>query len=561
MSIALHPKHLRRYREIARLLVKYGRSDLVSQVGLEDAAQVSANGDSEAPGPAKAEELAEDLERMGPTYIKLGQLLSTRSDLIPPSYARALSRLQDDVAPFDFDEAERIVTDQLGVRLSNAFESFEREPFASASLGQVHRARLRDGRQVAVKVQRPDIRERVLEDLEALDEIAQVLDQRTEAGRRYGFAELLAQFRRSLMGELDYRREAAHLRRLGRIVRPYDRLVVPQPIDDYTTDVVLTMEYVPARKITDIGPLGRMELDGEPLASQLFKAYLDQILVEGFFHADPHPGNVLVTDDERLVLLDLGMVALVPKATRELLVKLLLAISDGNGKAAAETAVALGRPLEGFDPEGFCAEASVLVEQSQGLTLEDLDAGTMVMELMRISGAQGLRLPAELALLGKALLNLDQVSRALDPAFDPSEAIRGHIEVVVEGQMRGSAGSMLSGLLDARDFVEHLPGRINKVMDAVAEGNFELKVHAFDEAEMLRGLLKLANRVTMGLVLAALIVGAAMLVRVETSSKLFGYPSVAIVCFLAAAAGGFALVVSILRSDRRINARTRRHDP
>jgi predicted unusual protein kinase regulating ubiquinone biosynthesis (AarF/ABC1/UbiB family) len=261
------------------------------------------------------------------------------------------------------------------------------------------------------------------------------------------------------------------------------------------------------------------------------------------------------------VLLDLGMVALVPKATRELLVKLLLAISDGNGKAAAETAVALGRPLEGFDPEGFCAEASVLVEQSQGLTLEDLDAGTMVMELMRISGAQGLRLPAELALLGKALLNLDQVSRALDPAFDPSEAIRGHIEVVVEGQMRGSAGSMLSGLLDARDFVEHLPGRINKVMDAVAEGNFELKVHAFDEAEMLRGLLKLANRVTMGLVLAALIVGAAMLVRVETSSKLFGYPSVAIVCFLAAAAGGFALVVSILRSDRRINARTRRHDP
>jgi predicted unusual protein kinase regulating ubiquinone biosynthesis (AarF/ABC1/UbiB family) len=226
----------------------------------------------------------------------------------------------------------------------------------------------------------------------------------------------------------------------------------------------------------------------------------------------------------------------------------------------ADTAVALGRPLEGFDQGGFCGEASVLVEQNQGLTVEELDAGSMVMELMRISGEHGLRLPPELALLGKALLNLDQVSRALDPAFDPTEAIREHIEVVVQGQMRGSVGSLLAGVLDARDFVEHLPGRVNKVMDAVAEGNFRLTVKAFDEAEMLRGLQKLANRVTMGLVLAALIVGAAMLVRVETSSKLFGYPSVAIVCFLAAAAGGFALVVSILRSDRRINARTKRHE-
>ncbi|MGH9263611.1 MAG: ABC1 kinase family protein, partial [Acidimicrobiales bacterium] len=362
MSVSLRPQHAARYKDIARLLVKYGRSDLVKEAGLDDVADYSDAGDV----PPKAEELTDDLERMGPTYIKLAQLLSTRSDLIPPPYARALSRLQDSVEPFSFAEVERIVTEELGVRLSRAFSSFEASPLASASLGQVHRATLRDGRPVVVKVQRPGIKERIAEDMEVLAELAEFADKHSEAGRKYGFGELLEQFRRSLNGELDYRKEAANLSHLGGIVSRYDRLIVPEPIDDYTTSTVLTMDYLPGRKITDIGPLARMELEGRELAEQLFQAYLDQILVEGFFHADPHPGNVLLTEDNRLALVDLGQVARVPGVMRKQLIRLLLAISDGNGKGAAESAVTLGRPLEDFDEQAFCARASDLVERSQG---------------------------------------------------------------------------------------------------------------------------------------------------------------------------------------------------
>jgi ubiquinone biosynthesis protein len=553
MPVSLRPQHVGRYRDIARLLVKYGRSDLVKEAGLDEVADYHDNGEV----PPKAEELTDDLERMGPTYIKLAQLLSTRSDIIPPPYARALSRLQDSVEPFGFDEVERIVTEQLGVRISRAFASFDATPLASASLGQVHRATLRDGREVVVKVQRPGIKERIAEDMEALAELAEFADNHTEAGRRYGFEELLEQFRRSLNGELDYRKEAANLTALGRILSRYDRLVVPEPVDDYTTSIVLTMDYIRGRKITTLGPLAKMELDGRELAEQLFEGYLDQILVEGFFHADPHPGNILLTDDNRLALVDLGQVARVPGEMRKRLIKLLLALSDGNGKAAADAAVALGRQLEGFDSEGFCAQASDLVERSQGMTVEELDAGSMVMELMRISGDHGLRLPPELSMLGKALLNLDQVARELDPDFDPSDAIRRHTDNILESQMRPSSGSAFAALMEARDFVEQLPGRVNKVMDAMAEGTFHLDVHAFDEAELMRGFQKLANRLTMGLVVAALIVGASMLMRVDTSSKLFGYPTLAILAFLGATACGLLLLLSILRSDRQVNAQTR----
>ena len=556
MALSLRRQHVGRYGDVARLLVKYGRSDLVRQAGLEDLVEPDRAGPAGV--PPEAEELARDLEQLGPTYIKLGQLLSTRTDVIPPAYAKALSRLQDSVDPFPFEDVEHIVEEELGFRISKGFASFDHQPLASASLGQVHRAQMRDGRDVVVKVQRPHIRERVAADMEALAEIAEFADTHLEAGRRYGFSDLLRQFRRSLSGELDYRREAANLATLRRIVRPYERLVVPEAIADYTTSTVLTMEFVPGRKVTDVGPLARLELDGEVLAEQLFQAYLDQILVEGFFHADPHPGNVLLTPDGRLGLVDVGMVARVPKTMRHLLVKLLLALSDGDGKGVADAAVALGRPLEWFDQDGFCSRATELVEHSHGASLDEIDAGSVVMELMRVSGDNGLRLPPELSMLGKALLNLDRVAHTLDPLFQPTEAIEAHTTELMQGQLRSSSGSAFSALLDARDFAEQLPGRVNKVMDAVAGGNFELKVRAFDETELLGGLQKLANRLTMGLILASLIVGAAMLMRVETTSTLLGYPAVAIVCFLAAAAGGLALMVSIVRSDRRTTSRQKR---
>ena len=328
MALTLKAHHLARYKDIAALLVKHGRADGVRDFDPSDPAASPAT-------EADAEKLVTDLEAMGPTFIKLGQLLSTRADLLPAVYLEALSRLQDDVEPVPFEAIEESVTTEIGARMSKAFQFFDAKPLASASLGQVHRAVLRDGRPVAVKVQRPGVRKQVVDDMEVIEELAEFVDDHTKLGRSYGFGGMVEEFRRSIMAELDYRVEAANLRLLASLLADYDRIVVPEPVDDYTTNVVLTMELIDGRNVGSLGPLARQEIDGAALASQLFDAYLDQILIHGFVHADPHPGNVLLTSDGRLALIDLGMVARVGPELQDALVRLLIALSEGHGTEVA----------------------------------------------------------------------------------------------------------------------------------------------------------------------------------------------------------------------------------
>lgn len=548
LDLPLNPVLAGRYAALARLLVRHGRSDVVSGAGFDEflVEQERPAGDVES-----AEELADDLERMGPTYIKLGQLLSTRVDLLPPAYTEALARLQDRVEPFPFEQAREIVEEELGVSIRNAFAEFDETPLAAASLGQVHRATLRSGREVVVKVQRPGIRETVRDDMQALTKLAEFADNHTDVGRRYGFGQLLAQFRRSLAAELDYQREAANLLRLRTLIRDHPHLHVPEPVADYTSSRVLTMDFVPGRKVTDVGPLGLLDVDGEPLVRDLFNAYLHMILVDGFLHADPHPGNVLLTPDGRLALLDLGMVATVPPRMQDSLVKLLLAIGDGDGDEAATVLATMGSPLEGYDAARFREDVAALVTRSVSLG-GDVQAGAVLVELSRLSGTHGLRPPAEMAMVGKALLNLDQVTQHLDPAFAPAEAIRESVAEIMSSGMRVSPSGIMAAAIDAKEFTANFPRRANKVMQSLAEGTFSVRVDAVDEARLLHVLQRLANRLTTGVVLAALVVGAALMMQVPTSSRILGYPAIAMVFFLLAAVGGAALVASILVTDRKI---------
>jgi ubiquinone biosynthesis protein len=557
MGLSLNPKHLKRYGQIAGLLAKYGRSDLVKDAGLEDVlkehgAETVGDAAQEVEPTDEGLEFAEDLEKLGPTFIKLGQLLSTRSDLLPPSYIASLARLQDNVEPFPSAEAEQIVETELGVRMSKAFVEFEAEPLAAASLGQVHRATLRNGRRVAIKVQRPGIRERIACDLEALEDIAEFLDAHTEAGRRYDFRGILDQFRKSLLLELDYLQEANHLRIFGENLREFDRIVVPEPVTDYTTSRVLTMDYVRGRKVTELGPLARMEMDGDELGETLFRAYLKQILVDGVFHADPHPGNVFITSDGKIALIDLGMVGRIAPVMQELLLKLLLAISEGKGEDAAQLAIRMGDPIDTFNEKQYIREVSQLVAQHQNATVEQIDTGRVVLEITRSAGQAGIRLPSELTLLGKALLNLDLVARTLAPEFNPNEAIRRNASEVMRKRLMKtvSPGNLFSTVLELNEFVQSFPSRVNRVLDRVAENQLSIKVDAIDEVTLIEGMQKIANRITLGLILAALIIGAAMLMRVETSFRILGYPGIAMLLFLAAAMGGFVLAYNILFHDR-----------
>lgn len=547
---------LARYAALARLLVRHRRSDLLTGMGLDGFPR-----DDDAPegDEALAERFAADLEELGPTFIKLGQLLSTRFDLLPPAYTTALSRLQDDAEPVAFDSIRELVETELGGEIHDLFGSFDPEPLAAASLGQVHRATLRNGREVVVKVQRPDIREQAREDMETLARLAGLADRHTDAGRRFGFEQLLAQFRRSLSGELDYRREARNLRRFRELTAEYDLLVVPAPVEELSTSRVLTMDRVDGRKVTDVGPLGLLDLDTRPMVEQLFGCYLDAMLRHGFLHADPHPGNMLITDDGRLALLDLGMVTTVAPRLRDQVTKLLIALGDGDGDEAAAVLAGLGHPLQDFDAAAFRADVGHLVSEATSAGSEVL-AGAVLVQLSQISGRHGLRPPAEMSMVGKALLNLDQTTLHLDPTFDPAAAVRDSLVSLLRSGLNVSAAGVISAALEAKEFTANLPRRGNRILEALSEGELSIRVHAVDEERLHTVLHRVANRLTFGIVIAATVLGAALMMRVPSEHLVLGYPAVAMGFFVFAVLGGGGLILWVLLTDRRV-ARERRQDP
>lgn len=548
MTLSLNPEHLKRYKQVVSLLIKYGHGDLVKDAPIvDDPLEFTPP----PPVPPGAKELAKDLEALGPTFIKLGQLLSTRSDFIPPAYMEGLSMLQDHIKPFPYEQVEAIVGVEIGARISKAFKSFDETPMAAASLGQVHYAVLRSGQEVAVKVQRPNVREHVATDLAALSEIAEFLDKHTDMGRRFEFTKMINELRKALLRELDYRLEAQTMRMMREKLSEFTRLVIPAPIDDYSSGRVLTMEYVDGSKVTKLHPLGRMEIDGAGLAEEVFKSYLHQILVMGVFHADPHPGNVFLTADHRVALLDFGMIARIGPDMQDYLLKLLIAISDGQSDRAAAVAQSMGTERDGFDEPKFRRDIAEIISQQQGATVQEMQVGKIVMRVTQVAADTGLSMPEELTMLGKTLLNLDLVGRTLDKDFDPNDSIRRNAaKLMQEKTLKSlSPGNLLNSLLDAKELIEKLPGRLNQFLEVVASNKLKIHLDTIDEKVVLTGLQKVANRITLGLILAALIMGASMLMRIETSFKIFGYPGFAMVLFLVACGGGLSLAWQIMRSD------------
>jgi ubiquinone biosynthesis protein len=546
---SLKAGHAARYAAVGRLLLKH-RGASVGGTGA-DADLDAYPADDAGATEEDALHLVDELVRLGPTFVKLGQLLSTRSDLLPPVYLDALSRLRDDVPPLEPGVAEDVVEKELGVRISQAFAGFEPEPIGSASLGQVHRATLRDGRPVAVKVQRPDIRRQVLDDMKVVAELADFLDQHSETASRLGFRAMVDEFRRSLLGELDYRREAANLEVLGAILSETERIVVPQPVGGYTTGRVLTMDYVDGRSIDSITPLGRTELDGEDLADQLVDAYLQQILVHGFFHADPHPGNVLLTRDHRLALVDLGMVAKLSPESQEQLLRLLLAVSSGDAAAAADALERLGDRLEGYDADQLRARVGDLVLRYGNARIGDLAVGRSLGELAMVAASCRLRPRTELTMLAKALLNLDQVARTLDPGIQMDEIIESRAVAVMRDRMVAEVrpAKVLRSALDAAAFAEQLPGRLNKVLEFLSEGRFTLRLDGLDEASVIRGAQKMANRFVAGLMIAAFVVAAALFSSAPRAATVWGYPVLTIVFLGLAALTAVWVGIGMLRRD------------
>ncbi|WP_271424417.1 ABC1 kinase family protein [Aequorivita sinensis] len=547
--MSLLPDQYDKYIRFFKFMMKYWNSDVFSYTEekmADSESEIESENFDHSP-----EELAEDLKSMGPTYVKLGQLLSTRPDLLPPPFLDALATLQDDVEIVDYQEVETIFKEELGVLISKAFASFEKEPLASASIGQVHRAVLHSGKIVAVKVQRPGIRKRFIEDLDTLMSISEKLETYSEMGRNYAIHSVIEELRYVLLKELDYTLEAQNLATLKKNLVEFEHMFIPTPILDYCSSKVLTMEFVEGGKITKVSPLKRLDISFKPLVDELVKSYLKQIIVDGFAHADPHPGNVYLTPENKIALMDLGMVAKFSNEMQEIILKLMIGLSNYDGSRVADILLSISEYDEKKDVSNFKKDVIRKIQENENARAKDLQTGRVLIKMNQMAAKEGIHIPVELNVLGKILLNLDQIVAYLAPKYDVQQTVKDYVQLLMQQRMKENLKpeNLMEVFLEMKELTENLPYRLNKFSELLADNRLRIKVDAIDEQRFTGAFQKVANRITAGLIIAALIIGAAMLVRVPSSWTIAGYPGFAFILFVIAAIIGLYLLYEILLKD------------
>jgi len=560
----LKTRHIGAYRDLLLLFTRYGRKDFKLNISAEDLfAPEATTGEIEPDVKARAEAFAAALQRMGPTYVKFGQLLSTRPDMVPQEYIVALESLQDNMDPFSFADVERIVEEELGVRISKAFENFESTPLAAASLGQAHRATLRDGREVVVKVQRPDVSAQVHRDLEIFGDIAEELEKHTEIGRKMNLVGAIEQAKLAMFSELNYLQEARNTETLRENLAQFPQISIPRVVHDFTSARVLTTELVKGRKVSKLTPLMLVEGDYAELADVLTRAYLKQICVDGIWHSDPHPGNVFIRDNDEgqpeIVLLDFGMVARISQEFQDEVIKLLLAISSNRGAEVADACVRMSEVREKFDPVKFTHDISTIVAAVHDANASDVNTGQLIFNVIAIANNNELAAPAELTMMAKTLLHLDAITKKLHPDYDPHRVIRDYAEQLMTLKLRQKFNprNFYPALLDLNQFVLDLPHRAREIVDQTAAGRLTFGIKLTQAEEFLGGIHKIANRITIGIVIAALLISSAMMMRVPSRFTIVGYPGLAVAGYLIAAAAAVYLIASVLMKDREDRERAK----
>jgi ubiquinone biosynthesis protein len=546
-----------RVHEIAKVLVRFGFADVLARLGLASALERAGHllhvprleAEAALPSPVR---LRHSLEALGPTFVKLGQVLASRVDLFGPEWIAQFEQLQNHAPFVPFDIIEAQLEAELGAPLDEVFGQVERAPLAAASIAQVHRVRLRDGTEAVVKVRRPGVRETIAADIRLLERLARILEARSPEAARYRPREVVRHFRASIERELDLAAECHNAERIAVSLAAMPGVVIPRVHWQWTSEAINVQDFVPGRPLQDLLEPGADAAAGANLpaiAQAGAQAVLQMVFVEGFFHADPHGGNVLYLPGDRLGLIDFGMVGHLSTPRRRQLVELLRGLVE---RDAGHVADVLEEWTEGgfADPDAVLDDIEMFLDRYHGVPLGQLHLGEMLMQVTDIVRAHGLWLPPDLAMVVKVFITLEGLGRKLDPAFDMVGAATPFLHRVLREryQPRALARRLSQGMVEVAEALALLPRQLRGLVHSAAEGRLRLRVDSEQLSAVANQVSHAANRLAMGLVIAALIIGSSIVMTVEGGPTMFGLPFFGLAGFLGAIAGGAWLLLSILRS-------------
>ncbi len=548
-------RQTRRLGDVLAVLVRHGFEDVVAGLRREKpephGLPSSLDGAGAHHRATRAERIRAAIEQLGPTYVKLGQVLSTRPDLVPPDLLIELAKLQDRVAPFPFEEVRRIVEEELGAPPEAVFEAFDAEPLASASLGQVHRARL-NGEEVVVKVQRPGIQAAMEADIELMMQLAGRLERHVEGWAALRPTSAVREFSLTLAEELDYEIEAAHQERVANRFREDPTVHVPRVVRSATTSRVLTMEFIDGIKVSDLASLRAAGADFGEVARRGFRFVLEQTLVDGFFHADPHPGNVFVLPGNVVCFIDFGMMGRLGPGVREEFVELIYHVVDGNPARVTETVLRLTNADSAAGGAELEREVARFMDANVGRPLREMDLPGLLGEIMRALSRHGLHVPSDLFLMLKAITQIESVAVALVPEFDLVTEAGPYVRRVFLDRFRPRRVTE-EALLVGRELAllfRDAPAAMRELSRLARGGGLRVGLHQEGMPEMLATSHNIANRIAFAFVLGACLVGSAIVAAAGIPPLWNGISILGLGGFLVALAMAFWLLVSILRHGR-----------
>ena len=546
-------RHLRRFQQIAQILARHGFGELLDLLGAAPVFPL-ARALRRRPSLGPPQRLRMALEELGPTFVKLGQVLSTRPDLLPPAYIAELARLQDTVPPEPWEPVRAQLEAELGAPVEEVFATLDPEPIAAASLAQAHAATLPDGAEVVVKVQRPDIEATINVDLDILADVARLLQTRTPLGELYDLPGIVEEFAATLRAELDFYREGHNADRFRANFADEPYLYIPKVYWEYTTRRVLVMERIRGIKIDDIAALDAAGYDRYRIGLHAARMVIKEVLEDGFFHADPHPGNFFVMPGEVIGAMDFGMVGYLSRRTRTDLVRLYIAAVQLDEEAVVDQLVRMGVVGGAVDRMGLQHDIGRLLRKYAGLPLKAIRARDMVEEAMPIAFRHHLRLPSELWLLGMTLAMMEGVGLKLVPDFDMFAVSRPYVQRFMRemASPRAWMPSLIRGVGDWAQLLDMLPRTGMQLLTRAERGELEVSLRHQELGRAMVYLDRLANRLALSILLAALIVGLALLVPAFHLAERGGLiTALVILGFALASLLGLWLVISILRSGRR----------